>query len=44
MNGIIQELKDLLKTKSIGIDSDRTLLVDFKLEKLYQFFNKISAI
>ena len=30
MNGIIQELKCLLKTKSIGTDSDRALLLDFQ--------------
>ena len=30
MNVIIQELKDLLKTKSIGTDSDRALLLDFQ--------------
>ena len=30
MNGIIQELKCLLKTKSIGNDSDRALLLDFQ--------------
>ena len=30
MNVIIQELKDLLKTKSIGTDSDQTLLLDFQ--------------
>ena len=29
MNGIVQELKGLLKTKSIGTDSDRALLLDF---------------
>ena len=31
MNVIIQELKDLLKTKSIGTDSDQTLLLDFQV-------------
>ena len=30
MNVIIQELKDLLKTKSIGTNSDRALLLDFQ--------------
>ena len=30
MNGIIQELKGLLKTKSIGTNSDRALLLDFQ--------------
>ena len=30
MNGIIQELKGLLKTKNIGTDSDRALLLDFQ--------------
>ena len=30
MNVIIQKLKDLLKTKSIGTDSDQTLLLDFQ--------------
>ena len=30
MNVIIQELKDLLKTKSIGTDSDQALLLDFQ--------------
>ncbi len=30
MKGIIQELKVLLKTKSIGTDSDRALLLDFQ--------------
>ena len=30
MNVIIQELKYLLKTKSIGTDSDRPLLLDFQ--------------
>ena len=30
MNGIIQELKCLLKTKNIGTDSDRALLLDFQ--------------
>ena len=30
MNGIIQELKCLLKTKNIGIDSDQALLLDFQ--------------
>ena len=30
MNGIIQKLKCLLKTKSIGTDSDRALLLDFQ--------------
>ena len=30
MNVIIQELKVLLKTKSIGTDSDRALLLDFQ--------------
>ena len=30
MNIIIQELKDLLKTKSIGTDSDQALLLDFQ--------------
>lgn len=30
MNRIIQELKCLLKTKSIGTDSDRALLLDFQ--------------
>ena len=31
MNVIIQKLKDLLKTKSIGTDSDQTLLLDFQV-------------
>ena len=31
MNGIIQELKCLLKTKNIGTDSDQTLLLDFQV-------------
>ena len=31
MNVIIQELKDLLKTKSIGTDSDQALLLDFQV-------------
>ena len=31
MNIIIQELKDLLKTKSIGTDSDQALLLDFQV-------------
>ena len=37
MNGIIQELKCLLKTKNIGTDSDRALLLDFQeaLETIY---------
>ena len=30
MNVIIQELKVLLKTKSIGTDSDQALLLDFQ--------------
>ena len=30
MNGIIQELTGLLKTKNIGTDSDRALLLDFQ--------------
>ena len=30
MNGIIQELTELLKTKNIGTDSDRALLLDFQ--------------
>ena len=30
MNGIIQELTGLLKTKSIGTDSDQALLLDFQ--------------
>lgn len=30
MKEIIQELKVLLKTKSIGTDSDRALLLDFQ--------------
>ena len=30
MNGIIQELKCLLKTKNIGTDSDQALLLDFQ--------------
>ena len=30
MKGIIQELKVLLKTKSIGTNSDRALLLDFQ--------------
>ena len=30
MKGIIQELKVLLKTKSIGTGSDRALLLDFQ--------------
>ena len=30
MNGIIQELTGLLKTKNIGTDSDRALLLDYK--------------
>ena len=30
MKGIIQELKCLLKTKNIGTDSDRALLLDFQ--------------
>ena len=30
MNVIIQELKDLLKKKSIGTDSDQALLLDFQ--------------
>ena len=30
MNGIIQELKGLLKAKNIGTDSDRALLLDFQ--------------
>ena len=30
MNGILQELKGLLKTKNIGTDSDRALLLDFQ--------------
>ena len=30
MKGIIQELKCLLKTKSIGTDSDQALLLDFQ--------------
>ena len=28
MNGIIQELTGLLRTKNIGTDSDRALLLD----------------
>ena len=31
MNVIIQELKDLLKAKSIGTDSDQALLLDFQV-------------
>ena len=31
MNVIIQELKVLLKTKSIGTDSDQALLLDFQV-------------
>ena len=30
MNGIVQELKGLLKTKNIGTDSDRALLLNFQ--------------
>ena len=30
MKEIIQELKVLLKTKNIGTDSDRALLLDFQ--------------
>ena len=30
MNGIIQELKRLLKTKNIGTDSNQALLLDFQ--------------
>ena len=30
MNGIIQELKCLLKTKNIGTDSNQALLLDFQ--------------
>ena len=30
MNGIIQELTGLLRTKNIGTDSDRALLLDFQ--------------
>ena len=31
MNVIIQELKDLLKTRSVGTDSDQALLLDFQV-------------
>ena len=44
MNGIIQELKGLLKTKNIGTDSDRALLLDFQakhiLKKLSKYMKK----